>query len=207
MAQLEIIGFPISTYVRAVRMACEEKRIPYVLNPVPPHQKPVSDIHPYGKVPCMRHGNLELFESHAIATYVDRKFNGRALFPDDAVKAAEAEKWISFVNLHVYPTMIGRYVLVYMFPPAGGEPDRRTIDAAVPEIRKQVKILDKAVEKTGYLAGRGLTFADLNVLPIINYLGKFPEGADVLSGAKNLTAWFGKLTARKSWKATEPPAA
>lgn len=207
MAKLEIIGFPISTYVRAVRMACEEKGVPYALDPVPPHKKPVSDIHPYGKVPVMRHGKLELFESKAIATYIDRKFPGRALFPNDPVRAAEAEKWIAFTNLHVYPTMISNYVIAYMFPPAVGEPDRSKIDAAVPDIQKQIKILDQAVEKTGYLAGRGLTFADLNLLPIINYVSQFPEGKAAFAKAKNLTAWFNKLTARKSWKAAEPPPA
>lgn len=203
MAALEIFGFPNSSYVRAVRMACEEKRLPYTYEPVPPHQKPVCDIHPYGKVPVMRHGKLELFESKAIVTYIDRKFPGRTLMPTDAVKAAQAEKWIAFTNLHVYPTMIRSYVLPYLYPP-DGEVDRARIDAVVPDIAKQIAILDGALAKTGYLAGRGLTFADLNLVPIINYVGLYPEGRNALAGAGHLTAWCAKLTARRSWQATEP---
>jgi glutathione S-transferase len=37
MPKLEIIGFAPSTYVRVVRMACEEKGVDYELKPAPPH--------------------------------------------------------------------------------------------------------------------------------------------------------------------------
>jgi hypothetical protein len=33
-----------------------------------------------------------------------------------------------------------------------GQPDRATIDAAVPTLQKQIGILDAAVAKTGYLS-------------------------------------------------------
>ena len=37
MSSVEIIGFAPSTYVRAARMVCEEKVIPYELKASPPH--------------------------------------------------------------------------------------------------------------------------------------------------------------------------
>jgi glutathione S-transferase len=37
MSKVEIIGFAPSTYVRVVRMVCEEKGIDYELRPLPPH--------------------------------------------------------------------------------------------------------------------------------------------------------------------------
>jgi glutathione S-transferase len=58
MANLEIIGFPQSTYVRVARMACEEKGVAYDLRPAPPHSPEVLAIHPFGKIPAMRHGDL-----------------------------------------------------------------------------------------------------------------------------------------------------
>ena len=65
MADLEIIGFPQSTFVRVARMTCEEKGIPYELKAVPPHSPEVTAIHPFGKIPAMRHGDLQLCESSA----------------------------------------------------------------------------------------------------------------------------------------------
>ncbi len=204
MPSLVIVGFPISTYVRATRMACEEKGVPYTLDPAVPHSKAVNALHPYGKVPGMRHGKTTLFESKAIATYIDRKFPGRKLFPDDALRAAEVEKWIAFTNLHVYPTMIRDYVIPCMDKGEKGL-DRNKLETVVPDMEKQVRILDKAVAPTGYLAGRGLTFADLNLLPIVNYARMFEEGKAIIGRAKNLTQWFEKNIKRKSWLKTEPP--
>src|SRR5579863_5252616 len=98
MAKLEIIGFPQSTYVRAVRIACAEKGIDYELVPQPPHAPDVAAVHPFGKIPVMRHGDFSLCESKAIATYLDRTFPGQALIPTDPRLAAVAEQWISLVN-------------------------------------------------------------------------------------------------------------
>ena len=71
MADLEIIGIPMSNYVRALRMMCEEKGVPYKLNPLRPHSPEVSAIHPAGQVPCMTHGNVALFESVARVEHDD----------------------------------------------------------------------------------------------------------------------------------------
>ncbi|MGA9728767.1 MAG: glutathione S-transferase family protein, partial [Methylocella sp.] len=39
--------------------------------PAKPHSPEVNAIHPLGKVPAMRHGQFQLFESKAIVTYAD----------------------------------------------------------------------------------------------------------------------------------------
>ncbi|MBO0734742.1 MAG: glutathione S-transferase family protein, partial [Methylocapsa sp.] len=84
MTDIEIIGAPQSAFVRAARMACEEKGIPYRLTLAVPHTPEVGCIHPYGKIPVMRYGDYELCESKAIACFVDRAFPGPKLFPGDA---------------------------------------------------------------------------------------------------------------------------
>jgi glutathione S-transferase len=62
----------------------------------------VNAIHPLGKIPAMRHGNFQLFESKAIATYVDRTFTGPKLFPDDAKLCAQIEQWVSVANTGIF---------------------------------------------------------------------------------------------------------
>ena len=51
MATLEIICAPQSNFVRTVRMACEEKGVPYTLSPARPQTPEVAAIHPFGKMP------------------------------------------------------------------------------------------------------------------------------------------------------------
>lgn len=206
MAQLEIIGIPQSTFVRVVRMVCEEKKVPYELKPAPPHTPEIDAIHPFGKVPAMRHGDVELCESKAIASYIDRAFDGPKLIPDDPKLAAEVEQWVSIINTVIDPVMVRTYLLNYVFPKgADGQPDRAAIDGALPAMRRQTEVLDRAVAKTGHLAGDRFTLADIDLLPILFYLQRFPEGAEMVKSAKNLHAYFTRHSERPSFKNTMPP--
>jgi len=63
LAELEIIGATRSNYVWACRIACAEKGVPYKLIEARPHSPEVDAIHPLGKIPAMRHGEVTLAES------------------------------------------------------------------------------------------------------------------------------------------------
>ncbi len=206
MATVEILGFAPSTYTRVARMACEEKRVPYELKPLPPHAPEVAAIHPFGKIPALRHGDFELCESKAIADYIDRSFDGPALFPSDARERARAEQWVSIVNTVIDPLMVRTYLFGYFFPKtADKSPDRAMIDGALPALREQIAILDKAVAPTGYLAGDRYSFADINLMAILFYVKMFPEGAEALANAKSLAAYYERHAQRPSFKNTIPP--
>jgi glutathione S-transferase len=187
-------------------MVCEEKGIDYELKPVPPHSPEVLAIHPFGKVPVMRHGDLVLCESKAIATYLDRAFPGPQLIPADPRLAGLTEQWVSLVNSVMDGTMVRTYLFLYIFPKtADGKPDRQAIEAVTPALREQLALLDKAVAKTGYLAGNQLTLADINLLPILYYVRQFPEGAAALQSLPHLAAYYDRHAARPSFKNTIPP--
>ena len=98
MPKPEIIGSARSTYTWAVRMVCEEKGIDYVLTETPLRAPELLAIHPFGKMPVLRHGDVELFESKAIATYLDRSFPAPWLFPSDPRLAGLTEQWVSLVQ-------------------------------------------------------------------------------------------------------------
>ena len=206
MAKVEIIGMPQSTFVRVVRMTCEEKGVPYDLTAARPHSPEINVVHPFGKVPGMRHGDVELCESKAIATYLDRTFGGPKVIPEDPAQAAHVEQWVSIVNTTIDPTMIRQYLLSYLFPKgADGKPDRTAIDAALPAMQQQFDVLDKAVAGTGHLAGTSFTLADINLLPILAYMQRPPESSEMLKNSKNLSAYFARHAERPSFKNTTPP--
>jgi glutathione S-transferase len=203
----EIIGSIRSTYTRTACMVCEEKGIEYVLTERPLHAPELFAIHPFGKMPVLRHGEVELFESKAIATYLDRCFPAPFVLPSDPRLAALAEQWVSLVNTVMDRTLIRTYLFAYIAPrTADGGPDRAAIEAVMPAVREQIAVLDKAVAKTGYLVGELFTFADINLMPILYRVQQFPEGAQALAAAAHLAAYYDRHAARPSFKSTTPPA-
>jgi glutathione S-transferase len=207
MSNIEIIGAPMSSYVRVVRIACAEKGVDYDFKPAAPHSADADAIHPMGKIPSMRHGDVELFESKAICTYLDKAFPGPKLIPEDALGAAQVEQWISFVNTVTDPAIIRQYVVPgYIIPGmAQKAPDRACIEAALPNMDKQLAILDKAVTGKTWLVGDTLTLADINVIPILAAVVRFPESAAALEKYPNLKAYYETHAQRPSVRDTAPP--
>ncbi|MDB5368080.1 MAG: hypothetical protein JWM77_4007 [Rhodospirillales bacterium] len=204
---VELLGIPQSNFVRAVRMYCEEKNIRYELTPLRPHAPEVLAIHPLGKVPAMRHGDVTLCESKAIVAYLEAVFPEPPLLPRDLRAAALCEQWISMVNTSIDRTMVRDYALGYLFPKgeSGGQPDRAAIDAAVPVLQAQVAVLERAVAATGHLVGDSLTYADIVLLPIIDTVRNFPEARAAIDAAPALTAYFERHAARPSFRKATPP--
>ena len=206
MPKPEIIGSQRSTYTRVVRMVCEEKGIDHVLTERLLGAPEIAAIHPLGKMPVLRHGEVELFESKAIATYLDRSFPGPAVFPADPHLAALTEQWVSFVNTSVDRTLIRTYLFAYIVPKGpDGTPDRAAIEAVMPAVREQLGILDRAVAATGHLVGGEFSFADINLLPILFYIRRTPEGGEALAGAPHLSAYYDAHAARPCFARTVPP--
>jgi glutathione S-transferase len=206
MPKPEIIGSVRSTYTRVVRMVCEEKGIDYALIEMPLGAPEILAIHPFGKMPVLRHGDLALCESKAIATYLDRGFPGPPVIPPDPGLAALTEQWVSLVNTVMDATLIRTYLFAYAFPKtADGKPDRKAIDAVMPAVREQLSVLDQAVAATGHLVGDQFTLADINLLPILFYVRQLPEAADALMARTHLSAYYDRHAARPSFARTMPP--
>jgi glutathione S-transferase len=206
MATLEIIGAPQSNFVRTARIACVEKAVPYTLIPARPHTPEVAAIHPFGKIPVMRHGDLTLCETKAICSYIDLAFEGPPLIPRDPPGAARTEQWISLVNTGFDLVFARQYLRAYFFSGlADGAPDRVEIDAALPRMREMFALLDRELGSRPYLAGGAFTLADAFLLPLIHYMRLMPESNEMMQASAHLAAWFDRVVARPSAKETDPP--
>jgi glutathione S-transferase len=202
MDEVEIIGH-VGNYSRAVRMACEEKNIPYKVTTAVPHSPAALKLHPFGKIPILRHGNFVLCESKAIVSYLDRISPETPLIPNEPLAQALTEQWISMVNDVVDQTMIREYALSYLLPTrAGRPPERAIIDAAVPKLERQLGVLDEAVSQTGFLVGSQLTFADINLMPILSSIQAYDEGRAAFEARPRLRDYFQRHAQRASFRNT-----
>jgi len=201
---LELIGAAPSVFVRATRLACEEKGILYALTVAAPHAPPVLAISPFGRIPVMRHEDFELFESSAIIEYIDAVFPGPRLFPEDARAAAVIRQWVSAVVANIFPAL-GGYLQANAVPKGpGGRPDADVINALLPGMHAAIGSVDRAVA-SGYLAGNAFSVADMFLMPMLFYLRIFPESAAALAQSPALSRYYEQHAARPSYRATEPP--
>jgi glutathione S-transferase len=204
MAELEIIGGAQSTFVWSVRIGAEEKGVAYVHRPVSPHEAPVTAIHPYGLIPVMRHGEVTLAESRAIAGYIDDSFEGPPLFPRDIKARAESEQWVSLVN-NVMQPHLRRYAFAHFFPKtADGKADQAEIAASLPGVSRSLAVLEERLAGRQTLANGTFTYADACVLPQLHYIESLPESGVVMAGCKAVRAYFERHRERPSFRRTTP---
>ena len=205
-ATVTLIGDPRSTYVRTVRMGLAEKGVKYTLQPAAPHSAEILALHPFGRVPALRDGPVEIFETSAILRYVEEAFPGPSLLPGNIRDRARCEQWVSAINAYVDGPFVRRYVLQYVFPKgAEGRPDRAVIDAAVKEMPDKLVILERAYGGRDFLVGKALSMADLFLAPILFYVEMFPEGKALLPKYPNVMRGQAAIRERASYKETMPP--
>ncbi|MBK9034499.1 MAG: glutathione S-transferase family protein [Myxococcales bacterium] len=205
MTQIILHGPPQSSYVRTARMVAHEKGLAYQLAPVELGSADHLAKHPWGRVPLLTHGDVELIETSAIAHYLDAIGPGPALVPTAPVARAENEKWISVIHCYAYGDLVRNYLFHYLFPKtADGQPDRALIERDAPAMARDLRLFEAGF-RGEWLTGPTLALADLFLAPILTYVGMFPEAQAVLEGAPNLRRFQRAIGARASFVETAPP--
>jgi glutathione S-transferase len=183
-------------------MACIEKNVPHTLEPIAIGSDALGALHPWRRVPIMQHGDLRLYETSAITRYIDEIGSGPSLVPATPTARAVMEQWISAINCYMYDSFIRSYALKYLLPKLrGGEPDMAAVRAAIPNLERDVALLDAGYAGSHWLAGDALSLADLFVAPIGHVLGLCPEGKAALAGAKYLSRALDDMLGRDSFVA------
>ncbi len=199
---IAIHGPAASSYVRTARMTCIEKGLAHTLEPVDFGTDAHAGLHPWKRVPILRHGDVTLYETSAIIRYLDEVGTGPSLLPATPTARATMEQWISAINCYIYDTLIRSYALKYVVPRiAGRDPDPEQIRAGVPNMERDVARLDGAYARHAYIAGDAPSLADLLVAPIVQTVSMFPEGKRAVSAAGNLSRAYAKLSARPAFEA------
>ena len=120
-----------------VRLVLTHKEVPYTFRDLEPEMgKPTHlALHPFNRVPILRHDDFTLYETSAIVTYIDETFQKSALRPKSARDRALMNQWISSVNSYYYPYMI--YHVTHervVFPQLGIASDEKVVAHALPKI-------------------------------------------------------------------------
>jgi glutathione S-transferase len=209
MSDFVVHGVPGSPFMRSVLVALEEKHAPYHVEALQPgtlRSPEYRRLHPFGRVPAIRHGDFHLYETQAILRYVDATFAGRALQPSDPHAIGRMNQVIGINDWYLFPLVARVIVFERIVGPAlfGKTPDEAAIAAALPDAQLCLGELDRLLGDQKHLAGDELSLADVLLAPQVYYLAATPEGASILAGTA-LSAWLGRVGGRPSMQATLPP--
>lgn len=205
---LDLYGFAASVYVRSVRLALEEKGLPYTLHEVDPFQPGGPPdwylaLHPFGRIPALRDGSLELFESDAILRYLEAAHPGRPLTLPDPVGIARMTQVMRIMDSYGYPAMIWT---VFIMLARGHQQGRLPLEEGLAQSRLVLRTLDRLMPPgSGFLAGDAITLADTHALPMLVYFAQTAPGREMLAEFPRQAAWLARMRARPSVAATRSP--
>lgn len=185
-----LVGFVQSSYTITARAVASYKGVEVDFEPIAPgaHRSPEHLAkHPWGKVPVLQHEGQTLYETPAIAVYLDETFEGPSLQPTSPLARARMWQWISATACYLYPHLVPGYILRYAFAGPDG-PDRQALEAGLPALERDVRVIAESLGSSTYLVDDELTLADLFVAPLLMGIAQFPEGRDVLERHPNLAS-------------------
>jgi glutathione S-transferase len=214
MSDPVVYGFPRSTFVNIVRLVLTHKDVAYTFDDLEPVMgKPEHlALHPFNRVPIFRHGDLTVYETSAIVSYIDEAFEGARLTPSDVRARARMNQWISAVNSYYYPYMI--YHLTHeliVFPELGIASDEKVVAHAIPKVELALAVVERELAHGDkYLLGSSLTLADFYLLPSTFALGLTEQGKAMYRNFPAFCRWrdrMEELPTTRKLRASLPPRA
>ena len=200
MADITFHSMPDSAYLWTAMHVADEKGVTWELNPLVYRSAEHLKLHPFGKMPILQHGAFFLYETLAIAHYIDEAFSGPALQPQGARARAEMLRWISIVNSYVFPVM-NRFMKERLVKEAWGlEPDADFLASAQGPLKLQMRMIDEQLSRTPYLAGNWPTLADSFLLPDLLFYAITAEGRVALTKARGAAEWLARMKARPTYQ-------
>lgn len=201
-AKVTVYGFQRSTYLNIVRLLLRHKSVVFDFHDLEDEMGGPSHLalHPFNRVPILEHDGFRVYETSAIATYIDEAFPQPSLQPSDPARRARMNQWISAVNSYYYPWMV--YHVVHerlVFPPLGIAPVETIVAKALPYVSASLDVLEHELSNgQGFLVGDALSLADFFMLPSVTAFGLTPEGQRMLAPKPAIAAWRARMEALPS---------
>jgi glutathione S-transferase len=209
MAHPIVYGFAGSSYVWSVRLALAEKGVTHELVDVPfgvHREEPHLSRQPFAKVPAFEHDGFALYETQAIIRYVDERFAGAPLQPEDVHQWSRMNQIIGIIDAYAWPAIAGTILFNRVLAPRffGRAPDETAIAAALPRAGLCLSEINRLKEDHRFLAADFVTLADLMAAPLLYFFGNVPDGKAPFAEHPKLIDWIKSMETRQSFQVTKP---
>jgi glutathione S-transferase len=152
------------------------------------------EVHPLGKSPAIRDGEVSLIESGAIVEYlVVRYGKGRLAPPHDSPDWPRYLQWLHFAEGSAMAQLVLELFVSGRFGGGGASP---AAPAVAEGIRALLAWLDADLAQRPYFAGDDFSAADVMMtMPV-----RMAAGAGRLEGLPNLQGFLDRITAREAYR-------
>lgn len=152
-------------------------------------------LHPLGKAPIIRDGDLVLAESGAIVEYVIARYgDGRLAVPSSSPDFANYLYWFHYAEGSLMPQLLRELSLTRVLPDADASPVMARVRALT---QNHLKLVDARLANASYFAGETFTAADLMMVFAFTTLKEFMP-ID-LSSCDALNAYLARIEARPAY--------
>lgn len=204
MTTLQLYYAPASTFAQRTRVVLLEKGIDFTATEVDfQHKSPeFLQISRYGKVPAIKHGDVELYESAIINEYLEEVFPEPPLLPSDPAKKAIARIWIDYANTRLAPAFNK-----FLRGKDGQEQEQGHREFLESLLYLEQEGLSKLSGEGSYWLGEQLSLVDISIypwferLPVLEHFRQFTLPAET----PRLQAWWQKLRDRPSIQTVANP--
>ena len=154
-------------------------------------------LNPNSQIPCMRHGDVRLFETGSILLYLAEQ-TGRFV-PKNPKERAECLNWVFWASASQAP-FFGQFGHFYRYAPRNKiETIKYGVARYGMEVQRKFSLLDRRLAETDYVSGSEYTIADMAVYPWVKVVERGYPGADeFLSTEKylNVARWKKRIEKR-----------
>ncbi len=156
-------------------------------------------LNPNGVVPTIVDDGFVLWESNAIVRYLAAKHASGGLWPDNARKRADADRWMDWQATELTPAMRNAFWHLIRMPQDKRDP--AAIEASRQQTEAKIAILDRQLAGHRYVTGDALTVADLALGPAAHRWLNLPLTREP---RPNIERWYHALMQRPAAQRTLP---
>jgi len=155
-------------------------------------------LNPNGLVPCLRDGDLVLWESNTIVRYLAARYGQGSLWIEDAAARAYGEKWMDWGMSVLYPAFHDILFHTLRLP----EPERNPaiITRGVQNFEKALQLLETELETSPWLSGAQFGLGD--IVPGVFIYYYYEMDLKRTGRFTQVEAWYQRLKQRPAYAKT-----
>lgn len=207
MSEIHILGPDFSTFLRSVRLYCEELGLSYTYGSdlngktIPLKSDELAHFNPFKKVPVLFYDENPIFETTTICRFLDNISPTKKLLPKDPLAISLIDQWSGALSLYIDNILIRQYFLEFAFPKGPNNTIRISIvEKLIPDVISALNLLERQLNNNTFFCGNSYSMADAILTPMLDYVSQTPYAEQLFINAKNLLSYLTRMKERPSGK-------